>query len=157
MPDIIRDGEIVNAVTERLAQGESGSADQAYLHASDVVTIEDLSSVYGIWIETGDDWNVDAFSIDGISRIAIHFPVFADGRGFSIARMLRDRLKFTGDLMACGGIVRDQLHYLRQCGFNSFALEDGSDLEVAKQSLDTFSKQYQQTVRSPDPVFRQNA
>ena len=54
---------------------------------------------------------------DQVAMISIDFPSFADGRGFSIARALRQR-GFGGRLRASGPVIADQYAYLRACGFD---------------------------------------
>ena len=58
--------------------------------------------------------------VQRLSLIAIDFPVFKDGRGFSWARMLRTRLGYAGELRATGGFLVDQLAHLTRTGFDSF-------------------------------------
>lgn len=65
--------------------------------------------------------------LDAVSLITIDFPKFTDGRGYTLARDLRVRLKYTGELRAVGDITRDQLLYLSRCGFDSFCLKAGKD------------------------------
>lgn len=65
--------------------------------------------------DTAPDALTDWF--DKVSLISIDFPSFADGRGFSIARALRQR-GFTGRLRAHGPVIADQYAYLRACGFD---------------------------------------
>jgi uncharacterized protein (DUF934 family) len=77
--------------------------------------------------------------------IEITFDAFTDGRGYSTAKLLRDRYGFTGELRAVGDVTIDQLFYLSRCGFNSFALRDDQDLALAKASLDAFSTGYQKS------------
>src|SRR5262245_44008773 len=55
--------------------------------------------------------------------IAIEFPKFVDGRGYSSARLLRDRLGYTGELRAVGDVLHDQLFYMSRVGFDSFSLK----------------------------------
>lgn len=69
--------------------------------------------------------------------IAIEFTQFTDGRGYSAARLLRERLGFSGELRATGNVLRDQLLYMHRCGFNAFELAAGKDLGAA---LDAFSE-----------------
>lgn len=86
--------------------------------------------------------------------IAIEFPKFLDGRGYSSARLLRDRLGYRGELRAVGNVLRDQLFYMARCGFDSFALEAGKDIEGALSALDDFSVAYQGASDDPRPLFR---
>jgi uncharacterized protein (DUF934 family) len=76
------------------------------------------------------------------SLIACGFSGPSDGRGYSQARMLREQLKFGGELRATGYVRRDQLFFLARCGFNSFELAE-IDLEHAATALSTFSAAYQ--------------
>jgi uncharacterized protein (DUF934 family) len=93
-------------------------------------------------------------ALDRAPLVAIAFPKFADGRGYSSARLLRDRLKYTGDLRAVGNVLRDQLFYMMRCGFSSFALEPGKDAEGALAAFDDFSIAYQAAADDPRPLFR---
>ena len=86
--------------------------------------------------------------------VAIAFPRFGDGRGYTSARLLRERLKFTGDLRAMGNVLQDQLFYMLRCGFSSFALQPGKDVEGALSAFDDFSIAYQGAADDPRPLFR---
>jgi uncharacterized protein (DUF934 family) len=77
-----------------------------------------------------------------IALIAVDFPNLGEGRGYSQARLLRERWGFSGELRAKGSVRRDQLFSLARCGFNSFELPD-ADLEAALAALRTFSAEYQ--------------
>lgn len=59
----------------------------------------------------------------GISLIRVDFPVFSDGRGFTIARTLR-RLGFTGRLRARGHVIADQYTMARRAGFDEVEISD---------------------------------
>jgi len=88
-----------------------------------------------------------------IPLIAIHFPVFTDGRGFSYARELRQR-GYRGELRATGEFMPDQVHYLRRCGFDAFQPADASRLEEYLRQLRVFSEHYQASIDEPLPLFR---
>jgi len=74
--------------------------------------------------------------------IGAEFPGPAEGRGYTQARLLRERYTFKGELRATGAIRRDQLFFLARCGFDSFELQPG-DLSDAADALSTFSAEYQ--------------
>jgi uncharacterized protein (DUF934 family) len=107
----------------------------------------------GIWLNSDEPPREIADSIGQFQLIAINFPAFADGRGFTYGRELREQLNFTGELRAIGSFMRDQLYYLQRCGFNAFSLE-GSDMEAAITSLKDFSNNYQAAIDQPAPLFR---
>jgi uncharacterized protein (DUF934 family) len=93
-------------------------------------------------------------SLERLPLIAIEFPKFGDGRGYSSARLLRDRHQYRGELRAVGEVLRDQLFYMTRCGFDSFALKAGKDIEGALSAFDDFSVTYQASADDPRPLFR---
>jgi uncharacterized protein (DUF934 family) len=86
--------------------------------------------------------------------IAIEFPSFTDGRGYTSARLLRERHAYRGELRAVGDVLRDQLFYMARCGIDSFALKAGKDMEGALAALEDFSITYQAAADDPRPLFR---
>lgn len=86
--------------------------------------------------------------------IALDFPAFADGRGYSYAWLLRNRLGFKGELRATGDVFKDNIFYLSRCGFDSFAVRADKDIHVALQGLSDFSEAYQASTDQPLPLFR---
>jgi len=109
----------------------------------------------GVWLAPADDPALLAADTGGLPLIAIDFPKFADGRGYSSARLLRERFGFKGELRAIGDIQRDQLYYLHQVGFDAFAIRDGKDAQDALKSLGDFTDGYQVTNRRT-PWFRRS-
>ncbi|MDB4955691.1 MAG: Oxidoreductase in sulfite reduction [Myxococcales bacterium] len=89
-----------------------------------------------------------------LALIAIEFPRFSEGRGYSIARQLRDRYKFVGELRAVGWVLRDQLFYMERCGFNGFELKPGKPLESALEAFGEFSATYQAAADEKRPIYR---
>jgi phosphoadenosine phosphosulfate reductase len=92
-----------------------------------------------------------------LSLIAVDFPAFKDGRGFSTATLLRSRYGFRGDLRAIGDVVLDLLFYLRRVGFSSFHLRADQDRAAAAAALRSFSDVYQASVDQPLPYFRRRS
>jgi uncharacterized protein (DUF934 family) len=84
----------------------------------------------------GDD--VQRFSV-----IVLEFPVFRDGRAFSWARMLRERLKFGGEVRAAGHFLYDQINYMRRVGFDAWDVPDGFTLEQFNRALGEITNVYQ--------------
>lgn len=98
-----------------------------------------------------DDFNGN---LQDLSLIAIDFPVFTDGRGYSLAAQLRGRYQYKGELRAQGAIHRDQLYMLKRCGFNALDFADEqTDLNAALASLNDFSDDYQVSANQPEPLF----
>lgn len=94
-------------------------------------------------LEPTDDPRSLADRLPGLKLIAVNFPKYGDGRGYSIARLLRERYGYKGELRAIGVVARDHLRLLAQCGFDSFQLREGEDAVEALKGLDDFTKGYQ--------------
>ena len=105
-------------------------------------------------LEPQDDLSVLTEKIKGAARIDVNFPKFGDGRGFSIARLLRERYGYKGELRAVGQVGRDHLYYMEQCGFDAFLLREGEDAAEALAAFDDYSERYQSTTAQPLPLFR---
>src|SRR3982751_4106971 len=108
----------------------------------------------GVWLDSHQDPAPIAADLSRLHLVAINFPQFTDGRGYSIARLLRERYGWRGELRAIGDVLRDQLFYLSRCGFNSFDLREGENVQAALAALDDFSEGYQTSVERPQPLFR---
>ncbi len=108
----------------------------------------------GVWLKPDDDPELLAEDVGALPVVAVDFPKFTDGRGYSTARLLREKHGFAGELRAIGDVLRDQLYYLRQCGFNAFAVRSDRDLEDALKGFRDFSDNYQATAVQPLPLFR---
>jgi len=108
----------------------------------------------GVWLKADDEPAELAADAPSLALIAVHFPKFGDGRGYSTGTLLRTRLGYRGELRAFGEIGRDHLFGLKRCGFDSFRLPPHQDPEKALASLRDFSLTYQGAVDDPVPLFR---
>ncbi|MDB5774918.1 MAG: Oxidoreductase involved in sulfite reduction [Herbaspirillum sp.] len=86
--------------------------------------------------------------------IAVDFPKFTDGRGYSIGYLLRTRLHYDGELRAIGDVLRDQLFYMQRVGFNVFAVREDKNIDDALKGLTDFSEKYQTSWDEKTPLFR---
>jgi uncharacterized protein (DUF934 family) len=105
-------------------------------------------------LEPADDPAKAAGELAGADRVEVNFPKFGDGRGFSIARLLRERHGYKGELRAVGQITRDHLFFLESVGFDAFELREGEDAAESLAAFDDFSESYQASVTRPVPLFR---
>jgi uncharacterized protein (DUF934 family) len=111
----------------------------------------------GIWLESFElvEDLIDSITdINQLPVIAINFPRFIDGRGFSLATLLRTRYGFVNQLRAVGDVLRDQLFYMRRCGFDAYAIRADRSATDALASFRDFSEPYQGAVDIPQPVWR---
>jgi len=108
----------------------------------------------GVWLDSHEGPEALAGDVGRLELIAVNFPKYQDGRGYSIATLLRERYGFKGELRAIGEVARDHLFYMARCGFDSFALREGEDVEEALAAFADFSEGYQASVSQPLPLFR---
>lgn len=115
------------------------------------------STPVGVRLEPADDPSEIVADLPRLALVAVHFPKFADGRGYTSACLLRRRHGYRGELRAVGDVTRDQLFYLARSGFDAFQLRDGADPHAALPSLRDFSLAYQAAADASPPRFRKPA
>lgn len=107
----------------------------------------------GVRLSPGDAVEDLAPFLPRLQLIAVEFPNPGDGRGYSQARMLRERLNFSGELRAVGaGVRQDLLFFMARCGCNAFELAAGEDSEAALRALARYQVAYQPA--DPQVVLR---
>ncbi|MEM1133371.1 MAG: DUF934 domain-containing protein [Pseudomonadota bacterium] len=127
--------------------------DEAVDHGT--VTVDaccDQTNATAVRIEPGDDARILLPFLDRLALIEVNFPSFADGRGYSAARILREH-GYTGELRAIGDVLIDQLSHMRRCGFDSFAPDKPLDEAAAKRAFATWDDVYQKTVDGRSPIW----
>ena len=106
-------------------------------------------------LELANDADPMDANLDGITRIDLHFPKFTDGRAYSQARLLRQRLQFAGEIRATGDVLIDQLVHMARCGFDVAVLKDGVDAADAQRQFERFASFYQGDAVATQPHFAQ--
>jgi len=164
MPKIIRNRRIVDDgwrlldADALLAPGEDGFVPE--IPAGDVVAPlrlwrlrrDELSGRpgrLGVLLAGHDEPEAIAPDLAQLALVAVRFDKFSDGRGYSLARLLRERHGWRGELRASGDVRRDQLPFLERAGFDAFELRDGEDVGAA---LAAFGE-----IRVQLPAFRRSA
>jgi uncharacterized protein (DUF934 family) len=120
----------------------------------DRAQLEARAASWGVWI-TGDAEPgpvVEEFGERPL--IAVVVAKFGDGRHFSLARLLRERHGFRGELRAVGNVLPDQLFFMRRCGYSSFELQPGKSYETGLRTLAEFTVTYQSAADDPRPLYR---
>lgn len=152
MPRIIKDGAIID--NRWLPVDIDAPAADDQIHSLD--QWRNNPGAAAVQLEPGEEpWPL-LESLDTLELVAINFPVFTDGRGFSYARELRER-GYGGEIRAVGHFQRDQMFYLKRCGFNAFDFAEDVDLEDALSSLEDFHETYQAAPDQHLPLFRRRA
>ncbi len=164
MPNIIKDNAIVSDdwVVLRLDEGQTPDTVVVpsgkiivplpvwQAQRSDLITRPER----GVWIAGDENAEVLHDDLASFAVIAVDFPKFTDGRGYSTAYTLRSRLGYTGELRAIGDVLRDQLFYMRRVGFNAFAIRADKNIHDALKGLSDFSEKYQTSWDEKNPLFR---
>ena len=167
MPNIIKNKEVVADDWSVLRLNEGDAAEGIAIPSGKVIvplavwqaqraTLQGRSDL-GIWFGSSERPEALKEDIARFQVIAVDFPKFADGRGYSIAYNLRARLGYTGELRAIGDVLRDQLFYMQRVGFNAFVIRADRDVHDALKSLTDFSEPYQTSWDQKSPLFRRVA
>ena len=106
----------------------------------------------GVWLASDEASSDLGNTLDQFDVIAVDFPIFADGRGYSLAYNLRVRLGYRGELRAIGDVLRDQLFYLQRVGFDAFNPRPDRNIHDAVKGLSDFSERYQGSWDEPLPL-----
>ena len=164
MATLIKERRIVADSWRLLSRGPKGELPEVPAHGDVIVPLalwlerRDAFLAYpgklGVWLDANEGPEAIADDLRRFAVIAVNFPKFGDGRGYSIARLLRERYGYQGELRAIGDVLHDFLYFMKQCGFDSFALRDDQDVNEALAAFDTFSEGYQTSVLRPVPLFR---
>ena len=112
---------------------------------------------FGLWLDAGEGPEAIAGDCVHFALIAVNFPKFTDGRGYSTARLLRERHAYRGEIRAIGDVLQDQLFFMKRCGFDAYAVREDKDITRALAGLRVFSETYQAAADQPQPLFRRRA
>ncbi|MDF0543568.1 DUF934 domain-containing protein [Sphingobium sp. H39-3-25] len=119
------------------------------------VTVESFtgqSNATAVRVEPGEDVRELLPYLDRIALVEVNFPVFGDGRGYSVARILREA-GYQGELRAVGDVLLDQLVAMRRCGFDSFHPDKPIDDAATKRAFERYDDVYQKTVDGRSPIW----
>jgi len=164
MAVVIKGMSVVSDPWQRLDPGSDGSLPPVP-HSGDIIVPLALwqsrrgellvrAGRLGVWLDSGEDPAAIAEDLRLFGVVAVRFHKVGEGRGYSIAYLLRERYGWKGELRAFGNIWRDQLFFLASCGFNAFALREGEDPHAALGAFGDFSETYQRSVSQPRPPLR---
>lgn len=108
----------------------------------------------GVLLQPGESPSEIREDLDKIALVAINFPTFNDGRGYSYAKILRDRFGYTKEIRAIGDVMRDQLFYMQRSGFSAYEIKEGRDINDALKAFNDFTVTYQVSADETDPLYR---
>lgn len=124
-----------------LASGDITVSLQRWL--SEKMQLLERSGKTGVRLVPGDQTDSLRADLDKIELIELDFPIFGDGRLFSVARLLRSRDAYRGEIRAVGQYLPDQVFYLSRVGINAFDLSSQNDADLVLAAMSQFSVRYQ--------------
>lgn len=113
----------------------------------------DAASNHALHIANDTDPIALQADIANATVIDLHFPKFTDGRAYSQAALIRNRLGFVGELRATGDVLVDQLQLMQRTGFSTAVLREGQNMAAAERMLALFTDFYQGDVLQATPHF----
>ncbi|MDR1367637.1 MAG: DUF934 domain-containing protein [Candidatus Accumulibacter sp.] len=165
MPEIIKDDRVVDDPWQALRLGEGQSPETLALPPEPTLfplsvwkarkgELLSRARTAGVWLASHEAPEEIADDIGRLGIIGIDFPKFFDGRGYSSARLLRERFHFKGEIRAIGDVLQDQLFLMKRCGIDAYAVRPDKDIRAALAGLSGFGETYQADVDQPFPLFR---
>jgi uncharacterized protein (DUF934 family) len=131
-------GDVIISLSRFQAEGEALLADGRAL---------------GVRIEPHEEVEALAYDLSELSVVALAFPKFRDGRAFSSAHLLRERLGFKGQLRAVGEVLREQAGFMVRCGFDAFEPSDGASTQEWQHAANRHRHVYQRAADHRAPAF----
>ena len=107
----------------------------------------------GVRLRSDEEAEVLAYDLPRVAVVALEFPKFRDGRAYTNARILRERLGFKGELRAVGDVLREQAYFMLRCGFDAFEPADGSSAQQWQSVTQRFRHVYQRAADARAPAF----
>lgn len=156
MPKLVKDKAIVDNDWVRVAAGEAiPETGNVLVNVADWADNAEALTARGagLWLDSDQAPALIEQEVNSIPVIAINFPAFADGRGYSYAYILRNEKAYTGELRAVGDVLRDQMFYMQRVGFNAFEVREDRDSVTAVDSLADFDTTYQASTDNSTPLF----
>jgi len=97
----------------------------------------------GVRIEPSEEVEALAYDLPRLAVVAVAFPKFRDGRAYTSARLLRERLNYAGEVRAVGDVLQEQAGFMVRCGFDAFEPADGAGPEAWSKAVGRFRHVYQ--------------
>ena len=106
----------------------------------------------GVRVASDEEAEALAYDLPRLALVALVFPKYRDGRAYTSARLLRERLGFTGEVRAVGDVLREQAGFMVRCGFDAFAPADGSTPDQWQAAAERYRHVYQRAADARAPA-----
>ena len=138
--DVLPDGDVILSLARFQAEGE--------------ILLSNSRRV-GVRIEPDQEVEALAYDLARLSVVALAFPKYRDGRAYTSARLLRERLGFTGEIRAVGDVLQEQAGFMVRCGFDAFEPLDAVTPEVWNKAANRFRHVYQRAADDRAVAFEE--
>lgn len=156
--NLFKDGAFVADPFRAWAEGDDPSSVR-YTHIPLPVFLENRDAALanphpvGLLVSPGDNVELVRGDLDRFSSVAINFPGFTDGRGYSSARLVVERYGYKGEVRAVGDVLHDQISHMRRCGITAFVVKhEPTRKALAEGKLATVDIFYQPVGKTEVPV-----
>ena len=107
----------------------------------------------GLLVSPGDNVELVEQDLGRFASVAINFPGFTDGRGYSSARLIAERYGYKGELRAVGDVLADQIPLMRRCGITAFVVKhEPTRKALSEGKLATVDIFYQPVGKTEIPI-----
>lgn len=107
----------------------------------------------GVRLESHEEAEALAYDLPRLSVVALDFPKYRDGRAYTNARLLRERLGYTGEVRAVGDVLREQAGFMVRVGFDAFEPADGAGSQEWHAAARRYRHVYQRAADARAPAF----
>ncbi len=155
---LLKNGEVVEDRFRVIADEEDMPADCAVIVTyerwlAEKETLSRRNTPLGVRLASGQPPALIKDELDTFALIALDFPAYTDGRAYSHARILKERLGYKGEVRAVGDVLRDQFGFMHRCGFDTLAPRDDRGVGAWDEAINEIRNVYQPACRGPETVM----
>ena len=134
-------GDVILSLTRFQAEGDA--------------LLSSNSRKVGVRIESNEEVEALAYDLPRLAVVAVAFPKFRDGRAYTSARLLRERLNYAGEVRAVGDVLQEQAGFMVRCGMDAFEPADGATPEAWTKAASRFRHGYQRAADDRAVAFEE--
>lgn len=159
---VIKNGEISRNLWVHIGDEDTHAAEGSFTVSlarwqAEKASLAQCGNPVGVRLIATDEPEALADDLARLPLIVLDMNPFTDGRTFSQARLLRERMGYSGEIRVCGDFLRDQMFFLQRVGVDAFEFPEGIDLADRLKAFQEFSVTYQSAADNPVPLYRRRS
>ena len=159
---VIKNGEISSNIWIHLGDQDTRAGHESFTVSlarwlAEKDSLAQSENPVGVRLVSTDDPSALAGDLAKLPLIVLEMNAFTDGRTFSQARLLRDRMGYSGEIRVCGDFLRDQMFFLQRVGVDAFEFPESIDPADRLKAFQEFSVTYQSSADNPAPLYRRRS